>query len=636
MIKFFKKRKKLLIFLAIIVVVVVLIVIFAPKKDESEKYATTFVEKKDLIQTVSEVGTVKASSEIELSFLTSGNLNKKYVKIGDKIKKGQILAELDYGGLIIQREEAQSSLDVARANLNKILSGATTEERAVVMAQAEKARKTYLAALSNLEKVQITVAESVSQARKSLSDLESVGADNVTTYEQAVISAQVDLDNTKATYQKDVDNYIDSALSAIDAKLSVANTALDNIFTIIDNSAIADELSTKNKAYLANTEFTYDQSQVLVVDANDSFLKASSKKTESLVNQAINDTLIFLNKVADSLDHCYNALEASTMVQATIDAYKASISAQIAVVSTAISAVQSAEQNLADATLAYDTRVSDSRDSLVQAQVALDSAILIAKNSLATAQTNGDEKVSGAQSNVDTSEEVWEISKRELEKLNAPARLEDVALYKAKVSQAQSSLDLINKRIEDSIIKSPIDGEVVKVEYEIGEQTLVGKTAFSVLGENNFEIEVDISESDIAKVKKGQISEITLDAFGEDTYFEAMVNFIEPAETVISEVIYYKVKIKFIENEEKMSQVKPGMTANVTITTNEKKDVLVVPSRAVVEKNGSGKVIRVLKDGEVVDKSVKTGIRGDGGEIEILQGIKELEEIITFIKFKQF
>lgn len=636
MIKFIKKRKKLVIFLVIIIIIVILVSVFGFKKEETDKYVTTFVEKKDLIQTVSEVGTVKASSEIELSFSSAGKLAKKYVKIGDKVKKGQVLAELDYGGLIIQREEAQSNLDVTRANLNKIFFGATTHERAVFEAQAEKARKAYLSSLDNLEKAQKTVAENITQASKSLSDLESNSLSNVTSYEQAIISAQVDLDNTKATYQKDIDDYMDSALVAIDAKLSVANTALDNIFTIIDNNTIADELSTKNKIYLSKTKFTYDETQVLVVDANNSFREASDKKTETKVGQAVDKTLVYLNKVADSLDYCYNALEVSTMVQATTDAYKTSISAQITAISTAISAVQGAEQNLADASLAYDTKVSDASDFLKQVQVSLNDAVISAKNSLASARTAGEEKIASTRSSVDASKEAWEVSKKELAKLNAPARLEDVALYKAKVSQAQASLDLTNKQIEDSIIKSPIDGEVVKVEYEIGEQTLVGKTSFSVLGENNFEIEVDISESDIAKVQKGQKVEVTLDAFGEDISFEAMVDFVEPAETVISEVIYYKVKIKFNENIERMSQVKSGMTANVMITTNLKKNILVVPSRAIVEKNGDGRIIRILEEGMVVDRPVKTGIRGDGGEIEIFEGAEEGEEIITFIKFKQF
>ena len=74
------------------------------------------------------------------------------------------------------------------------------------------------------------------------------------------------------------------------------------------------------------------------------------------------------------------------------------------------------------------------------------------------------------------------------------------------------------------------------------------------------------------------------------------------------------------------------MTANATIITAEKKDILVVPARAIVEKNGQGKIVRVLENDQVKEINVITGIYGDEGLVEILSGLKEGQEIITYIK----
>ena len=148
-----------------------------------------------------------------------------------------------------------------------------------------------------------------------------------------------------------------------------------------------------------------------------------------------------------------------------------------------------------------------------------------------------------------------------------------------------------------------------------------------MIGKSELEIEVDIPESDIAKIKVGQNTEITLDSFGDDKVFRGTVTFIDPAETIIQDVVYYQVKVQFSDGKD---NVKPGMTANVIIKTKEKSDVLKVPIRAVKQKNGN-KIVQILVDKKVQEKQVTTGLRGDEF-IEIVSGLEPGREVITFIK----
>ncbi len=115
-------------------------------------YTTVSIEKKDIIQTVSETGTIKSANEIKLSFLNSGKIEKINFNVGDKILKDNIIAGLDCSDLYIRKEESKANVDVARANHNKLLAGATKEDINISKAGLQQAKTAYEAAEKELEK----------------------------------------------------------------------------------------------------------------------------------------------------------------------------------------------------------------------------------------------------------------------------------------------------------------------------------------------------------------------------------------------------------------------------------------------------------------------------------------------------
>lgn len=636
-----KKRKIIIGIVSAIVIIIIAMAVFSD--DNNVEYTTAQVSRGDIVQTVSETGTVKAEEEINLSFLQSGRIASSSVKIGDKVKEGQILVELDYESLALKVQEAEANLEIAKANLNKLLAGATSEELKVSEASVSQAKAAYLAAQDQLDKTQKSVAESIAQAEKNLDDLESEGVDDLTAYEQAVITAQTSLENTKQTYSQSVYNKQDSALVTVEDKLTAANTALDLVEDILNEEDYKDTLSAKNSAYLDTTNRYYDQSVTLLATANSSLDVAQANLVDEYINQAIDDALTGLYKTYDTLSNCFKALENSvasaSFTQTQLETEKSTINTQLTTINTAISSVQTAKQNLADAILAYNTNVNSAEDTLANAQASLDDAKKTAQNTLSSAEVNGEKTIAAAKASVDSAWEALQVAEAQYVQTKATARAQDIALHQAQVKQAEASLALAQKQVEDSIIRSPIDGTVVKMNYEIGEQVAVSQTVTAVLGENNFEIEIDISEADISKVKINDKAEITLDAFGDDIEFDAFVSFVEPAETIIQDVIYYKVTVKFDKdserNQEYFSQIKSGMTANAVITTAQKENILLMPSRAVLERNGSGKFTRIYNKGEVSEVKIEVGLRGDEGLIEILSGVNEGDEVVTFVKEKE-
>jgi HlyD family secretion protein len=352
------------------------------------------------------------------------------------------------------------------------------------------------------------------------------------------------------------------------------------------------------------------------------------------VKKAIDSALDALNQVFAALKSCYSVLEnsltSSSFTLTDLNTIKTNISTQQTAIATALSITQTAAQNLDNAILAYDTNVNSAENALSQAQAAYDNAVTVARNALSSAKVTGSQQITAAESRVAATLEAWRVAQAQLDKTIAPADKYDTALAQAKIKQAQAALDSVSSQIANCYIGAPIAGVITKVNYDIGEQVMAGQPVMAILGKSGFEIEVLISEADITKIKVNDPAEITLDAYGEDVKFSGRVYFIEPAETVIQDVIYYKVKINF---DPVGRDIKSGMTANVIITTASRNDVLVMPGRAVVEKNGDGNLVRIFTaDGQVRESPVTTGLRGDEGMVEVLSGVNEGDKVITYIK----
>ncbi len=568
---------------------------FSSKGKSNIEYTTADVQRGTLIQSVSETGTITPAKEIELNFMSSGQLAKLNIKVGDQVVPDQVLAQIDLSGLAIKETEAQASLNVSQAS-------------------AQQATASYESAKREYDKTVASLTETLRQAEKTKTDLEDKGSSTVTTYEQAIATAQASLASTITTYQRGIDNKYESLQQTLENKIANATTALDAINRIKTDEDLKPTFSIKNSGTLAALNAAYPQ-------ARDLLTQASSKATNSKNNHSYENIVAsyaasqsVLSKTFETLNLTFSALESSisnsNYTQAELDGAKATIDGQTTTISTAINTIQSSKQAYDDARLSYDTNVLSAQQSLNQAQVNYNNALITARNAVNTAKTNKDQQIGLAQSRVDNASSAANVAR-------------------AQIGQASANLEAVRNQIADNSLKSPIKGVITKINYEIGEQVTPSKALVSVLTENNYQIEVDISETDIAKLKLNDSAEITLDALGPDIKFNGKVYFIEPAATIIQGVTYYKVKISFDPTGQ--SAVKPGMTASAVIMTNKRENILIMPARAIVEKEGKT-IVRILENEVVREAEIQIGLSGDDGMVEVLSGVNEGNKVVTFIK----
>ncbi len=205
---------------------------------------------------------------------------------------------------------------------------------------------------------------------------------------------------------------------------------------------------------------------------------------------------------------------------------------------------------------------------------------------------------------------------------------EQIVAQEARVKLAQASLQNIQAQLSKTILFAPFAGVVTKQEVTVGEILSANEPVVSLLSEAAFEIEVNVPEADIARIAIGNKARVTLDAYRRDVEFEAVVQRVDLAGTLIEGVATYKTTLQFVGADER---IKSGMTANVDIIATVATDVIFVPQRAVISKNGQ-RIVRIVEEGEIKEVVVEIGLRGSEGTIEIISGIEEGDEVVVFIK----
>jgi len=206
----------------------------------------------------------------------------------------------------------------------------------------------------------------------------------------------------------------------------------------------------------------------------------------------------------------------------------------------------------------------------------------------------------------------------------------DIAPLQAQLGQARADLDAASARLSKTELRAPITGVVTAVQFDVGELASAGSVVMTVQNTqlDAYMVTVQISESDIAKIEVDQVAEMTFDAFGDDIIVEGRVMAIDPAEQAVEGVVFYEVDVSLGEG---IAGMKPGMSVDVTIFTNQLDDTLYVTQRAILE-HDNVPYVRIPTDIGYEERTIEKGLRADGGLIQIVSGIEEGESVITSIK----
>ena len=236
------------------------------------------------------------------------------------------------------------------------------------------------------------------------------------------------------------------------------------------------------------------------------------------------------------------------------------------------------------------------------------------------------------------------IAKSELDLAESTysADLAQVKSAQAQINQALASYSTAASNLRYTKITSPVDGVVISRAVDVG-QTVAASfqtpELFSVAQDlTQMQIEASVSEADIGKVKKEQDVEYTLDGYPDET-FKGKVSQVRISPTTVSNVVTYSVIID-VENDE--MKLIPGMTANVSIITSKKVNILCAKSTALKftpNTDGKGEKfdkqgIWLLADGEPKRVEIVTGVNDDTYTEIISNNLKDGDMVILSIEEK--
>ncbi len=236
------------------------------------------------------------------------------------------------------------------------------------------------------------------------------------------------------------------------------------------------------------------------------------------------------------------------------------------------------------------------------------------------------------------------IAKSELDLAESTysADLAQINAARAQINQALASYSTAESNLRYTKIVSPVDGVVISRAIDVG-QTVAASfqtpELFSVAQDlTKMQIEASVSEADIGKVKKEQNVEYTLDGYPDET-FKGKVTQVRISPTTVSNVVTYSVIID-VENED--MKLIPGMTANVSIITSKKEDILCAKNAALKftpNTDGKGEKfdkqgIWILADGKPERVEIETGVNDDSYTEIISNTLKDGDKVIISIEEK--
>jgi HlyD family secretion protein len=431
-----------------------------------------------------------------------------------------------------------------------------------------------------------TVASGAVLARLDSSSLQAA----VQQANAALAAAQANLDNlTNGTRpeQLQIDqNGVSSAQSAIDSARASLDASNGSAYAAADDAVRNQTDNLFNNPQYNNPEF--------LVAVSDSQAKINIESKRVGLQSLFNDWYASMN--ATSSDPVAESNVASANLK-TIKSYLDQLAVYVnnATPNSSVPAVTLS---------AYRADIVTARGEVVQAIAGLTAS----ENALSSAQAN------------------LKVAQSELSLARAGATQQQIEAQKAVVAQAQAAVSSAEVALDRATLTAPFSGTVRNLTAKIGMVVGAGTPVVSVTNDIGLKIDIYVSQSDIAKIKEGNTANVTLDAYGNDTIFPAIVTTIDAAGTEVNGSLAYKVTLHFKNADER---IRAGMTASVHIMVAEHDGVVEIPNKLIITDNDQTFVM--VQNGHALEKKeVTIGISGDNDMTEIVSGLSAGDRINNF------
>ena len=581
--------------------------------DESQEKIEKILPKVDLTDVleyqsnnavINAVGKVESMNQVNLSSQISAEIKRINIKIGDSVKKGDLLVELDHASLDAQLHQSAASINRAKGLLDQRIAGASEEDR-------NKSKKSIAQVEAALNQAEANLEQVEAQSQKSINDAES-----------ALELAKSSLENNKnITKQNIVDSYDNLRVYLNDflASIHTAITAIGNILGEEPGDSSADDafedvfsVKDESKKYEAENFFnslklSYEEIRDVYNSLSVSSSQKSVERVANLFMETLNLTEASLNSIRKALD---NTMTRDSFTESTLNTLKTGIDTQISYISADKTTLESLMQATVNSKLS-DVNTNDANK--INYEKAVKDLEQIKKQAAANIKV--------AQSNVEIQRASLAQIQAAHESVIAGPREVDLSSLRSSVSEAQASFNLIKSNYEKAFIRAPFDGVISSVFFDEHDLVGSGQVLVSLVNVKGLEVKAYISEKDRQLIKKDASVEI------EGGYLGNVLR-ISPSLDINTK----KIEIIILVQEED-TKLTVGQFVNLKIKIDEDiatDNVFYLPLKSVKVDSDSAYVFLVDDENKIYTKKVELGEVVDD-KIEV-KNLDQNDQIIINIR----
>ncbi|MEV5414078.1 efflux RND transporter periplasmic adaptor subunit [Thermopolyspora sp. NPDC052614] len=197
------------------------------------------------------------------------------------------------------------------------------------------------------------------------------------------------------------------------------------------------------------------------------------------------------------------------------------------------------------------------------------------------------------------------------------------AQAEAAVTQAKNDLEDAREALAGVVIKAPVAGTILSIAGTVGTDVTAGATFIQLGNLDELQIKAMVTQSDVEKLKVGQRATVTLATRAGERY-AGRVTHIDPVATTSGDLVQYGVLIAF---SRRPPDLLLGQNATITVTVEESDDAVLIPAQAVRSQSDGTAVVTVETGGGTAQRTVKVGVRGDQ-YVEVLDGLREGDRVV--------
>lgn len=598
----------------------------------SENQVVTLT-KGDLTNSVSEKGKVVPSNSVEVFSEKTLPVTEVNVKVGDQVKKGDVIAKLDSSSLEQQLKARKAQKEATDKNVSAQISAAKKRLSEAVNGKKSGKNPAIVAAETSLTQAM----DQYLAAQKSYDDFKRSIDER---YNQAIVAERNTRENL--AYQEE----------ATDLKYKQLQDDMDkNRNKIAENRALAINSSRQKnnlqnqldnaKRYLTEIgiEISEKQSQIAEKQGQISMptegKTADGNKNITTVNKNGNPDKIN-NEINNEIKKLKEDIKNLTREQTEIELEVNRISEELA-------NAKADEQKYESEADAIEKELEAQTKQVDSTKLEVDKAkedIYADADKVIKAQKSRDDELKTLAQNLDTAKNNYENAKKNLESTKTQVENEisglsdNLKTAKASANNLDSvEIENLTEELEKVMIKAPADGTITEVNAKEGQVPTAALAKIETV--ESLRIESQIKEYDKNSISVGTQVEITSDSIVGEVYKGKVIS-IDPVPMEASQEnktgeVLYKTVIEIEEGQEE--KFSPGMSLRVKYIISEEKDTFKVPSEAIFDRDGKSYVLALKeagKDNYQIEKvEVTRGLENDAETAIKSKDLKDGSKVLT-------